>query len=283
MKDNKILDGFHESDWDKKLAYIQKFKDKRFHYFGKKLLYQEKPDLLPKEDYDEIHGTIVKRVLSTNDEKKWFIDHAAAKFLGTASKRTSTVFARGNKRGQNYGTMADDGLNAKANVAILTALKACKDSPSDCADNVDIIKRQIKVIYAQATLRYAKLVGDDIADASPYEEHQAEGMAFFNVIYPWLKASSVSTADIEVLGNFFDVEAAPDSFNDFAYCKTKKAMETFLGADASLMGTLDAADEDGTAARSRTMTAHTAAPCCISLHWGTRDTAIPARTMPTAT
>ena len=29
------------------------------------------PDLLPKEDYDEIHGTIVKRVLSTTDDKKW--------------------------------------------------------------------------------------------------------------------------------------------------------------------------------------------------------------------
>ena len=70
-EDNKILDGFHESDWDKKLAYIQKFKDKRFHYFGKKLIYQEKPDLLPKEDYDEIHGAIVKRVLSTADDKKW--------------------------------------------------------------------------------------------------------------------------------------------------------------------------------------------------------------------
>ena len=70
-EDNKILPGFHEVDWDKKLSYLQKFKDKRFHYFGKKLLYQEKPDLLPKEDYDEIHGTIVKRVLSTNDDKKW--------------------------------------------------------------------------------------------------------------------------------------------------------------------------------------------------------------------
>ena len=35
------------------------------------MLYQEKPDLLPKEDYDEIHSTIVKRVLSTEDEKKW--------------------------------------------------------------------------------------------------------------------------------------------------------------------------------------------------------------------
>ena len=71
LEDNKILPGFHEVDWEKKLVYLQKFKDKRFHYFGKKLLYQEKPDLLPKEDYDEIHSTIVKRVLSTTDNKKW--------------------------------------------------------------------------------------------------------------------------------------------------------------------------------------------------------------------
>ena len=70
-EDNKNLQGFHDVDWEKKLAYLQKFKDKRFHYFGKKLLYQEKPDLLPKEDYDEIHNTIVKRVLSTSDDKKW--------------------------------------------------------------------------------------------------------------------------------------------------------------------------------------------------------------------
>ena len=71
VEDNKILPGFHEIDWEKKLNYLQKFKDKRFHYFGKKVLYQEKPDLLSKEDYDEIHNTIVKRVLSTTDEKKW--------------------------------------------------------------------------------------------------------------------------------------------------------------------------------------------------------------------
>ena len=195
---------------------------------------------------DDLEHAIDTDHSHTDDEKKLFIDHAAAKFLGTASKRTSsTVFARGNKRGQNYGTMADDGINAKANVAILTALKACKTSPSGCAAQVEIIKRQIKVIYAQATLRYAKLVGDDIADASSYEEHQAEGMAFFNVIFPWVK-DSIDAAAVEVIGNFFDVEAAPDSFNDFAYCKTKKAMETFLGSDASLLGTLDVAEEDGT-------------------------------------
>ncbi len=70
-EDNKILSGFHEVDWEKKLGYLQKFKDKRLQYFGKKIIYQEKPDLLSKEDYDEIHGTIVKRVLSTTDKKKW--------------------------------------------------------------------------------------------------------------------------------------------------------------------------------------------------------------------
>ena len=87
-EDNKSLPGFHEIEWDKKLSYLNKFKDKRFHYFGKKLLYQEKPDLLSKDDYDEIHSTIIKRVLSTNDEKKWntiprtykYIDDLRAKF-----------------------------------------------------------------------------------------------------------------------------------------------------------------------------------------------------------
>ena len=28
-EDNKALPGFHDVDWDKKLSYLQKFKDKR--------------------------------------------------------------------------------------------------------------------------------------------------------------------------------------------------------------------------------------------------------------
>ena len=67
----KFYQAFMRLNGIKNLSYLNKFKDKRFHYFGKKLLYQEKPDLLSKDDYDEIHGTIIKRVLSTNDEKKW--------------------------------------------------------------------------------------------------------------------------------------------------------------------------------------------------------------------
>ena len=48
-EDNKILSGFHEVDWEKKLNYLQKFKDKGFttlekSYFTKKNLtyYQKK-------------------------------------------------------------------------------------------------------------------------------------------------------------------------------------------------------------------------------------------------
>jgi hypothetical protein len=40
----------------------------------------------------------------SDDERRVFVDHAAAKFLGTANARSSTVFERGNKRGLNYGT-----------------------------------------------------------------------------------------------------------------------------------------------------------------------------------
>ena len=68
-EDNKIMPEFHSVNWDKKLSIISKFKDERLKYFGKKLLYMEKPDLLTKEDYNLIHKDIAKKLLSTNNEK----------------------------------------------------------------------------------------------------------------------------------------------------------------------------------------------------------------------
>ena len=44
------------------------YEDNRKDIVELKLIYQEKPELLSKEDYDEIHSTVVKRVLSTNNE-----------------------------------------------------------------------------------------------------------------------------------------------------------------------------------------------------------------------
>ena len=69
IEDNKIMPEFHSTNWDKKLSVISKFKDERLKYFGKKLLYMEKPELLTKEDYNLIHKDIAKKLLSTNNEK----------------------------------------------------------------------------------------------------------------------------------------------------------------------------------------------------------------------
>ena len=68
-EDNKIMPDFHLAEWDKKLNIISKFKDERLQYFGKKLLYIEKPEVLSKEDYNLIHKDTAKKLLSTNNEK----------------------------------------------------------------------------------------------------------------------------------------------------------------------------------------------------------------------
>ena len=68
-EDNKLLPEFHQADWGKKLNVISKFKDDRLQYFGKKLLYMEKPEILSKTDYNLIHKDIAKKILSTNNEK----------------------------------------------------------------------------------------------------------------------------------------------------------------------------------------------------------------------
>ena len=68
-EDNKVMPEFHSVEWDKKLSIISKFKDERLQYFGKKLLYMEKPELLSKEEYNLIHKDTAKKLLSTNNEK----------------------------------------------------------------------------------------------------------------------------------------------------------------------------------------------------------------------
>ena len=60
---------FHAAEWEKKLSVISKFKDERLQYFGKKLLYMEKPEMLSKSEYKMIHKDIAKKLLSTNNEK----------------------------------------------------------------------------------------------------------------------------------------------------------------------------------------------------------------------
>ena len=67
--DSKLMPEFHKSDWKDKYSIIQKFKDNRMQYFGKKILYEESPQSLPKEEYDLVHKEIASRILSTNEER----------------------------------------------------------------------------------------------------------------------------------------------------------------------------------------------------------------------
>ncbi len=68
-EDNAIMPSFHKADWKEKFLVLQKFKDERLRYFGKKILYEESPESLPKEEYEAIHKEVAARVLSTNKER----------------------------------------------------------------------------------------------------------------------------------------------------------------------------------------------------------------------
>jgi exodeoxyribonuclease-1 len=68
-EDNAIMPTFHKAEWKEKFLILQKFKDERLRYFGKKILYEESPESLPKEEYNSIHKEVAARVLSTNKEK----------------------------------------------------------------------------------------------------------------------------------------------------------------------------------------------------------------------
>ena len=68
-EDNRIMPEFHNVDWNKKSSVLSKFKDERLKYFGKKIFYTEKPEILNKSEYDTIHKDTAKKLLSTNNEK----------------------------------------------------------------------------------------------------------------------------------------------------------------------------------------------------------------------
>ena len=52
-----------------KLYISDKFKDQRYNYFAKKIIFNEAPNVLPKEIFSEINRKNAKRLLSKNDEK----------------------------------------------------------------------------------------------------------------------------------------------------------------------------------------------------------------------
>ena len=72
-KDEALFPKFHSSDWKEKFALLDKFQDDRLVTFGHGLIYNEAPEVLPKEIHTKIKRRIASRILSTNKEKWWTV------------------------------------------------------------------------------------------------------------------------------------------------------------------------------------------------------------------
>ena len=68
-KDVPLFEKFHSSNWKERLSLLDKFKDDRLVTFGHNLIFNEAPEILPKDIYKKIKRRIAKRILSTNKEK----------------------------------------------------------------------------------------------------------------------------------------------------------------------------------------------------------------------
>ena len=71
--DAKLFQKFHDSDWKGKFAMLDKFTDDRLVTFGHTLIYNEAPEILPKDIHRKIKRKIASRILSTNKEKWWTV------------------------------------------------------------------------------------------------------------------------------------------------------------------------------------------------------------------
>jgi hypothetical protein len=60
---------FHKESWQNRVNIIKQFKDERLKYFAELLIFEEKPELLNKVDYDKIKIHLTNRLNSINKEK----------------------------------------------------------------------------------------------------------------------------------------------------------------------------------------------------------------------
>ena len=68
-KDTALFPAWHSAPWKDKLKLLDKFEDNRLVDFGKKIIYQEAPEVLPEGMFKSIKRKIRDRILSEGNEK----------------------------------------------------------------------------------------------------------------------------------------------------------------------------------------------------------------------
>ena len=67
--DQKLKQQFREESWSNRYNLCQQFSDKRFSYFGLRLIYEECPEVLPLSVRDKIERSVTNQLTSLNKEK----------------------------------------------------------------------------------------------------------------------------------------------------------------------------------------------------------------------
>jgi len=70
-KDTILFPTWHAASFKDKLRMLDRFEDDRLISFGKKIIYQESPETLPKSMLREIQKNVANRILSEEKEKWW--------------------------------------------------------------------------------------------------------------------------------------------------------------------------------------------------------------------
>ncbi|MDC1215299.1 hypothetical protein N8152_00555, partial [bacterium] len=209
---------------------------------------EAKNELYEKTMMDMVVMHLVLSKIDNNQvEAKWA--SAAAYYIGDTDG--FTTYNRANKRADanNFGTTVSSG-DAAINEAIITAL----DSPSQA--NEAKIEQLFQVLYLQNVLKYAYEIDTELAegDVPDLAEVVAEGLAFWRILKPWLKAKDSTGA--ATLDGIFDLENIPidgkptvQGARHWNYCRAKpivdKHMATLTGVGVTL-GSYAPVATDGT-------------------------------------
>ena len=88
-KDVATMNQFHQREsWEDKIKLAESFEQEKYSFFLKVLAYEEAPEKMPKQMYNEIHREFAKRLNSMSGDEKWVtfgkffseLDHYRDKF-----------------------------------------------------------------------------------------------------------------------------------------------------------------------------------------------------------
>ena len=96
--DEALMEQFHQADWSERSALAVQIKDLRLREFARRLMYFERPEVLPDEQSAELSTWMANRVLTEDESVPWMTVRKAL--------RETDVLLR-NARGEEAGLLSE--------------------------------------------------------------------------------------------------------------------------------------------------------------------------------